>query len=175
MEKLGRLNGLSPKDQLTDDQIIEFLKNPHFPPESMIRAVSSIVRPVTGIEFPDLEAPTQEQRTYALECMNWILSEMATRSQLRSLPTPEEIKKLYKEYFDNVKAAWEEERKEPFPDFTLTHVLGATKRMFSTCREIREAEGGEDYLVEPLEILYNYQTLLEKTISENLPQTTSPK
>lgn len=90
--------------------------------------------------FPE-EAPTFDGRYIAGACLEEIynLSLRHTPPGRPLLLSPGDVRWLHREFRQIVEQAWETlaDLDEPFPNFTLTHLLGATKRQITHLAELK--------------------------------------
>lgn len=91
--------------------------------------------------YPE-EAPTADGRYIARSCLKEIcritLDHASPDQQL--LLSPGDVRWLYREFRQIVEEAWEWVLPEPFPDFTLGHLVGAAKRQIAELQELARFE-----------------------------------
>lgn len=93
--------------------------------------------------FPE-EAPTADGRYLSGICLEEIY-DLGFRHTLpgkppgsQSLLSPRDVRLVYRQYHRLVEDAWQaSDMPDPFPDFTLTHLLGATKRQIAHLEELK--------------------------------------
>lgn len=89
--------------------------------------------------FPE-EAPTADGRYLAGACLEEIynLSLRHTRPGASLLLTPRDVRWVHRQFERIVEDAWAaSDLPEPFPGFTLTHILGATRRQLAHLSELK--------------------------------------
>jgi hypothetical protein len=86
--------------------------------------------------FPE-EAPTFDGRYIAGECLEQIYNIVLRHTPPGApiLLSMGDVRWLYENFRQIVQEAWD--LPEPFPDFTLTHLLGATKRQIAHFYELK--------------------------------------
>jgi hypothetical protein len=92
--------------------------------------------------FPE-EAPTFDGRYIAGACLEQIYSLVLkyTPPNAPILLSRGDVRWLHREFLKGVKEAWD--LPEPVPDFTLTHLLGATKRQIAHLSELKRFHESE--------------------------------
>jgi hypothetical protein len=86
------------------------------------------------------EAPTADSRYIANACLEQIytLSLGHTPPGRPLLLSPGDVRWLYREFRQSVEQAWEVQNfPEPIPEFTLTHLFGASKRQIAHLNELK--------------------------------------
>lgn len=127
-------------------------------------------RPAWKEEYPETllfgeEAPTPYGRYLAGACLEEIYN-LSLRHTLPgaspgphgppSLLSPRDVRLLYRQYHQLVEEAWEaSDLPTPFPNFTVTHLLGATKRQIAHLEELKRFH--ESDIFDPA--LHTYQTI----------------
>lgn len=110
--------------------------------------------------FPE-EAPTKEQRQQASYCLSHLSTFVSNAIKSERPITPQDVKEAYEAY--QAEAKWRWGQNESFPDFNLTHVFGATKRMIAWFEELKAFEETDLY-DKDLEIYRTTQELLEQAV-----------
>ncbi len=118
-------------------------------PDEIIKAISEELgldpkkKPAWREEYPEQpffpeEAPTPDGRYMAGACVEEIYNltlrntQPGRRSGAQSLIAPRDVRLVHRQFRQIVEDAWQaSDLEEPFPDFTLTHLLGAAKRQIA--------------------------------------------
>lgn len=120
--------------------------------------------------FPE-EAPTFDGRYIAGACLEEIynISLRHTPPGAPILLSRGDVRWLYRNYRQTAEEAWQHTIPlEPFPDFTLTHLLGATKRQIAHLSELKRFH--ESYVFDPA--LHTYKHIgfvIERAIADSDP------
>jgi hypothetical protein len=111
------------------------------------------------------EADMLEARRLAHDCLFELRIQMSSavpdREPLNL--TPEDIQRAYQEYKQELASLWLEDHAEPFPDFSLTNLLGAAKRQIAWLTEVKQFRETDEF-DQPLEIYTRIQNLLEQAL-----------
>jgi hypothetical protein len=120
--------------------------------------------------FPE-EAPTADGRYLAGACLEEIynLSLRHTPPGAPLLLAPGDVRWIHRQFEQIVEDAWQaSDLPAPFPGFTLTHLLGATKRQLAHLSELKHFHETDTF--DPT--LRTYQTIafvVERTILDSDP------
>jgi|GEM_PF-3673557 len=98
--------------------------------------------PPTERLFPE-EAPTFDGRYIAGECLEQIYNIVLRHTPPGApiLLSKGDVRWLHENFREIVREAWD--LPEPFPDFTLTHLLGAAKRQIAHLSELKHFHESE--------------------------------
>jgi hypothetical protein len=125
-------------------------------PKDIIRRVSKdlglnpVAKPEWGYKppvdrlFPE-EADTVEARSAAIECaveLRMLLAGTIPGANPQIMG-PDDVSQVYEELRDRQETLWP--KQEPFPDYTLTHVLGAAKRQIVWLTQVKEFRETDDH------------------------------